>query len=423
MDPGPAVTVHTAPVVLPIGAASLTEGAVAVAGERIVAVGGVAEIGRAHPGAPLVRWPGVLTPGLVNAHAHLELSAYADLASAGLPFFDWIGQFARRNRTMTRSDWLASARTGISALLRSGTTCVADVVTRGPGIEAVAAAGLAGISYPEVVGVDDTSWPDKRTELIELLAAAPPARTIGVSPHTVYTIGSAVAREAGRLARERGLRLHPHAAETLHEAEYVATGTGALADFVQRAGLAFELVTAGGSGRSPVAELEWLGLLGPDVHVAHGTHVDAADRALLRERGTAVALCTRSNGILGSGQAPVAAYLAEGSPVAIGTDSLASAPDLDLLAEAAALRDLALGQGAPSQGLARRIVEAATVGGTAAMGLSGVGRLRPGDRADLAVFDVPVGDSPYDALLEHGPGRCVGTVLAGRLVHDRRVRR
>jgi len=68
----------------------------------------------------------------------------------------------------------------------------------------------------------------------------------------------------------------------------------------------------------------------------------------------------------------------------------------------------------------RRLVEAATIGGAAAMGLAGLtGVLRQGARADLAAFDVPVDGDPYTALIDHGAGRCVATVLAGRIVHRR----
>jgi cytosine/adenosine deaminase-related metal-dependent hydrolase len=159
-----------------------------------------------------------------------------------------------------------------------------------------------------------------------------------------------------------------------------------------------------------------LGGLGPDVHVAHGVHVDAADRELLRQRQTTVALCTRSNKILQAGEAPVAAYLDEGSPVAIGTDSLASSPDLDLLAEAKATRDLARRQGMDHPDQA--IVEALTLGGARALGQD-IGTIREGGRADLAAFDVPVEGEVFANLLEHGAGRCVATVLGGRLVHRR----
>ena len=122
--------------------------------------------------------------------------------------------------------------------------------------------------------------------------------------------------------------------------------------------------------------------------------------------------------MLGVGEAPVAAYRAEGSPVAIGTDSRASAPSLDLLADLAALRETALRQGSPAAGLDRWLVEAATAGGARAMGLD-AGTIVPGGRADLAVFAVDPGPDPY-AALAGAAGRCVGTVLAGRVVHDAR---
>ena len=100
---------------------------------------------------------------------------------------------------------------------------------------------------------------------------------------------------------------------------------------------------------------------------------------------------------------------------ALGTDSLASCPDLDLLAEARSTRDVARRQGLehPEEALVRAL----TLGGARAVGQD-LGTLEVGRRADLAVFDVPT-DAPYQGLVEHGAGRCVATVLGGRLVHRR----
>jgi cytosine/adenosine deaminase-related metal-dependent hydrolase len=178
----------------------------------------------------------------------------------------------------------------------------------------------------------------------------------------------------------------------------------------------FELIDAG-AGVTPTRHLADLGGLGPDVHVAHGVHVDAADRALLREHGTAVALCVLSNDILKAGTPPVADYLREGNLFGIGSDSLASSPSLDLLEHAAATRGVAREQGYRDEDLDRRLVDACTTGGAAAMGLTQAGRIEEGVRADLAVFDVPSTGDPYSALIDHGPGRCTATVLGGRLVH------
>lgn len=388
----------------------LRDGAVLVEGDRIVEVGPRAAL--ASGAVRERRWPGVLTPGLVNAHAHLEYGPpFADLASSGLPFPLWIQELTKRRQAMSEQDWQVSARGSAHQLLKTGTTAVADIVTVGPAIGVVRALGLQGVSYGELAGVDAKGWPVALQRLEGLLGAG----AEGVSPHTLYTLSTSVFQEMVATARARGFRLHPHLAETSDEAEWVLSGTGAFAALVERFGFDFELAGTG-AGTSPVAHCDELGGLGPDVHVAHGVHVDAADRALLRERQTVVALCTRSNAVLQAGEAPVADYLSEGSPVALGTDSLASSPDLDLLAEARATRDLARRQGLerPDEALVRAL----TVGGAQAMGLD-AGTLRVGARADLAAFDVPVDGDPYEALLEHGAGRCVATVLGGRLVHRR----
>ena len=406
------VTLHTAPVVLTMTDEPLRDGGVLVEGDRVVAVG--------HAGslrAESVRerhWDGVLMPGLVNAHAHLEYGPpFADLATSGLPFAQWIAQLTQRRQGMTETDWQVAARGSAHQLLRSGTTAVADVVTVGPAITVAASLGLQGVSYGELAGVDAKGWPEARQRLEAVLAAT--GRVKGISPHTLYTLSSQVFREMAAMARALGMRLHPHLAETSDEAEYVLAGTGAFAAFVERFGFDFELHGVG-TGVSPVRHCDELGALGPDVHVAHGVHVDGGDRALLRERGTVVALCTRSNQVLAAGEAPVADYLAEGNPVALGTDSLASCPDLDLLAEARATRDLARKQGVerPEEALVRAL----TLGGAQAVGQD-LGTITVGSRADLAVFAVPVEGDPYAVLVEHGAGRCIANVLGCRLVHRR----
>lgn len=406
------VTLHSAPVVLTMTGEPLYDGAVLVEGGRVAAVGPRDSL--SNDNVRERAWPGVLTPGLVNAHAHLEYGPpFADLATGGLPFPLWIAELTRRRQAMTDVGWQLAARGSAHLLLRTGTTAVADVVTHGPAVTVAAALGLQGVSYGELAGVDGMGWPAARQRLAALLSLS--GREMGVSPHTLYTLSTEVFREMVGDARAHHRRLHPHLAETSDEAEWVLSGTGSFADFVARFGLEMELHGVG-AGVSPVRHCDDLGGLGPDVHVAHGVHVDAADRALLRERQTVVALCTRSNAILQAGEAPVADYLTEGNPVALGTDSLASSPDLDLLAEARATRDLARRQGLerPEEALVRAL----TVGGAQAMGLPH-GTIHPGGRADLAAFDVPTDGDPFVALVEHGAGRCVATVLGGRLVHRR----
>ncbi len=442
------ITVHAAPWVVALdptipgadergvirdGAVLIVDGQVRDVGER------AALLRRAGDTVRVRNHRGVMTPGLVNAHSHLQYTSYADLAASGLPFSPWIAAMVERRAVTTAEQWAESTRIGAHLALRSGTTAVADIVTDAPALAPLARSGLRGISYVEALGADDAQWDDaRRRDVAGMLDAAPAGRATGVSPHSLYTLSRRAFAESTALGRDRGLRLHTHLAESADEVEFVALGSGLLAELAGHAGWQMDVVMCGGAARTPAVEMDALGGLGPDVHVAHGVHCDADDRALLRERGSAVALCVRSNRILKAGRPPIADYLAEGSPIALGTDSLASSPSLDLLEEARAARDLAREQGYDGHDLDQRMVQAATLGGAFALGLDGrprpdgtsadtVGVIAPGALGDLAVFDVPTeagsgSGTSYDvfaALIDHGAGHCRATVLGGTLVHRR----
>lgn len=456
------LTLHSADLVLPVSAPPIPDGAVLADGDRIAAVDTAAALRSAHPGVRERNWgAAVLMPGLVNAHAHLQYTDFEELNAIDEPFHVWIQLMAAKRSSFDDAMWQESARRGLHLMLRSGTTAVADIVTETCVLQPTARSGIGGVSYLEVLFQDAQSWSDGgRADLLAGLDNAPSGRAVGVSPHTPYTVSTAVFADAVAIARERGLRSHPHIAESPAEVEYVATGTGPFAEFMTGFHKSMELIRDGGSGLTVVGFLDRLGVLGPDVHGAHCVHCADADRATLRERGVYAALCVRSNRILRSGEPPVADYLRENSPFGIGTDSLASSPSLDLLEEAATLRDLARQQGYTEADLDQRIIAAATLGGAAAMGLTDVGRLEPGARADLAVFALAdwtdpaagsagAGDgaeaddssattgpaetaiakaasvlvaaaNPYGALLDAaaaGEHRCLATVLGGKIVH------
>lgn len=427
------LTLHSAPIVLPAVSEPISDGAVLVDGDRIAAVGPRERLAAENPGVPERAWTGVLTPGLVNAHAHLQYTDFEELNSIDEPFPVWLGRVVAKRHTFTEAMWQESARRGLRLMLAAGTTAVADIVTEPEVLEPTADCGIAGVSYLEAVYEDAQSWSDSgRARILSVLDNAPAGRALGMSPHTPYTVSTSVFVDCIAIARERGLRTHTHVAESEAESRYVASGDGPFADDAIRFGKAMELIRDGGSGLTPVGYLEKIAALGPDVHAAHCVRCDDADREVLRSRGVYAALCVRSNRILQAGEPPIADYLAEGSPFAIGTDSLASSPSLDLLEEAATLRDLALVQGYADSDLDRRIIEAATLGGAAAMGLTDIGRLEPGARADLAVFTVPTLDAitgadpaeVYSLLLDAAAAkthRCVATVLAGAIVHEAQV--
>jgi cytosine/adenosine deaminase-related metal-dependent hydrolase len=376
---------HAARWVLPITRPPIRDGGVLVRDGTVVAVGTQDEL---HSQATrTIRHDGVLMPGFVNAHAHLQYGpSFADLASSltgGQAFADWLITMTVRRQQMSDAGWRSEVESSWALAYASGTIAVADIVTSPAALDV----DVPGVRYLESVALPSGAWPTERTRLDELLTAHP---TAGLSPHTLYTLGTDVITGMYALARKHRRRIHPHLAETAAEDEFVRQGSGPFAAWA----FAAELNDAGGAGRSPAQHLDYLGGLGSDVHVAHGTHLDAADRALLRERQTPVALCARSNAILGSGSPPVAALLNERGPIAVGTDSLASTPDLNVLNELRALAALATTQGYANDDLAARLLEAATTGGADAIGRPDLGRLIPGSTAAFAHLDIERPDDP-----------------------------
>ncbi|MFF5207905.1 amidohydrolase family protein [Streptosporangium sp. NPDC000396] len=410
--------IHSAPLILPVSAPVLREGAMVVRHGRIAALGQRREIVDAWPGEEETRWDGTIVAGLVNAHTHLQYTHMAEVGRRRYASFEEWSTAFDDVYSGSSIDWAASARDGARQVLRSGTTSAADVVTDLVAATALRDTGLGGLPYLETLGDTDAGWAASgRERFVALLEQA--GLPMGISPHAPYTLDTGTLRDLARLARSRGLRLHIHLAEGEHEREYTVSGTGPLARMVRELEFDFAILREGGTGLTPAAFLDELGVLGPECHIAHGVHLDADDRALLRARGTAVALCPRSNRTVGMDGPDVAALLAEGNPVAVGTDSLSSAPSLDLLEDVAVLRDLAVRQGYRAADLDRRLVEAATLGGARALGIPG--GLGPGGPADFAVFDIAGGREPYRALIEEGAGRCVATITSGKMAWDSRT--
>lgn len=399
------VTVFRAPWVLPISAEPLPDGEVAVQAGVIVAVG------RNLPANRYVDLDATLLPGLVNAHTHLQYGpSFADLATSGLPFTEWLPEITRRRHLLDDAAWLKEAKASTAQALQAGTTAVADIVTN-----PAAAPGrhpLQGVSYLESVGADDAIWAAREEARILTALEGYLGDDVGLSPHTPYTLGTAVFQALVDLARSTNRRLHPHLAESAAESEFVLAGTGPFRAVLEARGLQMELAKTA-SGLTPTQYLDSLGSLGSDVHVAHGVHVNAADRDLLKARGTTVALCPRSNAILQAGEAPVAAYRDNGNPVAVGTDGLSSTPDMDLLGELRALHTLASKQGSDPAGLNEWLIHAATRGGARAIGRADLGTLAPGARADLVVVQGEQSGDAYETVVR---GHAVSTYLAGERV-------
>jgi cytosine/adenosine deaminase-related metal-dependent hydrolase len=210
-----------------------------------------------------------------------------------------------------------------------------------------------------------------------------------LTPHAAHTTSGALLRALGGRATAAAEPISIHVAESEDESTLLRGGAGPFAEFLRERGAWDETWRA--PGLTPVEYLDRLGLLGRRTLAVHAVHLSQTDIARFQARGVTVVTCPRSNAALGVGLAPVPKLLASGIPVAIGTDSLASAPDLDMFAEVAALRE---SHPALAPAAALRM---ATFNGARALGCEGDhGGIEPGRSAMLVV--VPLDDPEWDPL-------------------------
>lgn len=444
VDPRKPVLLLSAPLVIPVTGPAIADGAVAVQGARVLHVGTrtwvASKLKDELEDPALVHerpWHGIITPGLVNAHTHLE---YTGMESVGKGtyrnFREWELAFNGIYDSPKKKPWKAWAHEGARRLAEAGTTAAADIVSDVEAADALASQGFHGISYWEVMDWNNADWKARgiSTLLANLDACDREGATmLGISPHAPYSLGSEPLLDLPDIARALGMRLHLHLAETPLEA---GDDPDTLSNLVAKrwntkAWPGYRELDAAGAEASAIQFADELGELGPDMHIAHGVYASAEDRRILRQRGVVVALCPRSNRIVASGtDAPVAAYLKEGNLLAVGTDSLSSAPTLDVLDDLSLLFVIARSQGYGEPDLSHRLIRMATLGGAEAMGLNvgpgRIGQINAGALADLALFDIPADvsapqgiEEAFEAFVREGAGTCCATYIEGRLVHER----
>ena len=407
--------------VVPVTSPPEANGIVAVEGDRIAYVGPAAD---APPGDDVDLGDVILTPGLVNAHCHLELTAMRGFLE-DLDFRRWILRLtSARGAVFDRDALLDAARYGIEEGLRAGITTFADTSESAVGLQAMREAAVRGIVFQEVFGPDPSqcarSIADLREKIGGLRYLETPLVRVGVSPHAPYTVSDDLFRATAALARELNLPVAVHVAESELETQLVSTGSGGFADGLRRRG-----IDVAPRAESPIALLQACGVLDARPLLIHCIRVNAADVERIASSSSSVAHCPVSNAKLGHGVAPLLDLLAAGIPVGIGSDSMASNNRMDLLEEA---RIALLAQRAVSRlgdaPEAADMIDLATIAGARALGLDAqIGSLETGKQADLAAFAIgptlPIQDPVAALLFSISGARARFVSVAGRvLVRD-----
>jgi 5-methylthioadenosine/S-adenosylhomocysteine deaminase len=350
-------------------------GAVAVVGDSIVAVGTSADLeARYEPAKTIDAHGAIVMPGLINGHAHAAMSLFRGIAD-DLSLDDWLHKyiFPAEARNVTEDFVAWGTRLGILEMLRGGITTYADMYYFEDAVARVTKkAGMRGVLGETII---DFPAPDNKTvaQALEytqkyldrwkgdsLIVAA-------VAPHSMYTCSEKTLQDAAALARRN------HAPILIHIAE-----------------APFELEQSRNKyGLTPVAYLARAGVLGPDVVGAHCIWVDHADIDTLAHFGVGCIHNPSSNMKTAAGVMPVVEMLAAGEAIGLATDGAASNNDLDLFEEmdlAAKLQKVAR---MDSRALpAEQVVEMATITGARALHLEKeIGSLEAGKKADLILVD------------------------------------
>jgi 8-oxoguanine deaminase len=403
-------------------------GHVVIEDDRIVAVGpGPAPRGDQRPDRYLDATGCLATPGLVNTHHHLYQWATRGLAQQ-CDLFGWLTELYPVWAGIDEEVVGAAAAAGLAWLALSGATTSTDhhyVFPRGAGDlfgAAVAAAGEVGLRFHPGRGSMDLGEsagglpPDTLVEETGAALAAT-AEAIGryhdpspgamvrvaVAPCSPFSVTERLMTGAAELAREAGVRLHTHLAETVEESAYCAERYGT----------------------TPAGYAERLGYLGADVWLAHGVHLDPEAVARFGATGTGLAHCPSSNARLGAGIAPVAELLRAGAPVGLGVDGAASQEAGQLGAELRQALLAARLRGGPAAMTAREALALGTIGGARCLGRDGeLGSLEPGKLADVALWRLTglghdgIAD-PVAALVLGPPAPVELLLVGGRMVVER----
>lgn len=394
----------------------IEDGAVAVQGGRIVAVGKRTEVAGRFAARETIDARGrAVIPGLVNGHTHIPMTLFRGIAD-DLDLNEWLTKyiFPAEGKNVTEEFVRTGTQLGLAEMIRGGTTTYCDMYYFEDAIaEETERAGVRALLGETVIDFpvpDNKTWPEAMRYVERFVARWKGHRLVtpAVAPHAPYTVSEAHLREVRAFSDRTGAAVVTHVAETRKEVEDVSRDHGA----------------------RPVEYLARIGFLSPRTVAAHTVHINEGEINLLKQHGVGSVHNPESNMKLASGVAPVPQMLRAGVLLGLGTDGAASNNDLSMweaMDAAAKLHKLTTGD--PKVVTAEEALALATIGGARALHMeSDIGSLEEGKRADIVVVDLDALHqtprySVYSHLVYATKAADVRTVvIEGRVVmRDRRL--
>jgi aminodeoxyfutalosine deaminase len=392
----------TARWIFPVSGPPLSNGLVTIDGERLASVDAH---GSRH--ADLDLGNVAVLPGLVNAHTHLDLTGLRGLVPPRADFTSWLRAVIRHRREQTREQIDADIRTGLAESVAYGTTLLGDIAAGGQSWNVLADAPIRAVVFYELLGLTPArarqSWHSARQWLRDHQATA--TCRPGLSPHAPYSVHHRLFRHTANFSRRHHLPIMTHLAETPAEIELLAARRGPFVDFLSELGVWHPRGVVNSPDDVVSAYRHVTALF------AHGNYLPPHAHF---GPGNTVVYCPRTHAAFGPPPHPFREFLAAGVHAALGTDSLASNPDFDILGEIRFLRRHYPDVPGP------QLLRMGTLAGAEALGWkSETGSLEAGKSADLIVLPLPDrdGTDPHELVLDSDlPVQCVmcrGRWIAG----------
>ncbi|HEX2948563.1 MAG TPA: amidohydrolase [Armatimonadota bacterium] len=348
----------------------LTDAAIVVTNAHITYVGPLNGAPKPGPDAEVIDAHGMVAmPGMINGHTHLAMTLFRGAAD-DLPLMTWLQEkIWPVEANITSDDVYWASLLGIAEMLRAGVTTFNDMYWY---VEAVADAVRESGIRACLAGVVIGTIPNGQALLDSAIGRVQafvdeghPRITPFFGPHAPYTVPVPMLRQVIETAAELGVSIHTHLSETQGEVEQCQAEHGV----------------------TPIALMKQIGLFSVPVAAAHCVHPTQQEIDILAESRVGVIHCPSSNMKLGSGIAPVPAYLNAGVTVGLGTDGAGSNNTLDMLREVRAAALLHKVHGDPTAVNAWQALTMATGGCAQALGLHDLGTLQVGKLADLVLLD------------------------------------
>jgi cytosine/adenosine deaminase-related metal-dependent hydrolase len=349
----------------------------------------------------------VCTPGLINCHAHLELSHLAGKIHWRNDFVDWIMQIVKRKMLWKKEDYLRHIHMGLRQLINTGCTTVADHSTKGYSYGPLKREGLRGICLYEFVHFSGKGLKQLENSLTSFLISQSSRVKKGLAIHAPYSVHPQLIRFAAKLSRQKKSLLSTHICELKEEIDFIQRGSSK--NPFRRLLEARNIWNDNWQipGKNPLDYFHDLGCrnyMGIHVNFTRKKNIPRLKKTL-----KAVIYCPLSHRYFGHPRWPLRSYLKAGIPVALGTDSLASNRKLDMRAEMACVHE-----NFPWLS-AERILKMATINGARALGLSkDIGSIRKNKKADLLFFKATLQEKKALEEIISGKVRLKASLCDGR---------